>query len=209
MIITIFGASSSIGIEIVKQALVMGHTVKAFGRNVFATDFLKHDNLQLIQGALFDAGDVKAALAGSDAVLSVIGGATDGTDKSRSLGMKNIIAQMEATDVKRIVALGGIGALPVADGSSLMEAKDFPKELEPVSQEHVKVSKMLESSRLDWTFVAAPGLVDAAAVGSFSILSEAGPDSYTQRINKGDLAMFMLNELTRNKYIGKRVGLTN
>ena len=85
MTVTIFGATGMVGKQLVKEALLMGHTVKAFGRNVFTAGFPENNHLKLIQGGVFDAGDVRAAIKGSDAVLSAIGGDFDGSDKSRSL----------------------------------------------------------------------------------------------------------------------------
>ena len=54
MELIIFGATGMVGKQLVQQALFRSHTVKAFGRNVFTTDFPKDENLILIQGALFD-----------------------------------------------------------------------------------------------------------------------------------------------------------
>lgn len=209
MILTIFGATGQTGRQLVKQALLMGHTVKAFGRNVYAGNFAEHDHLELIQGALFDAKDVKNAISGSDAVLSVIGGSFDGTDKSRSLGMKTIIEQMYATSVTRIVALGGMGVLPAEDGSLLMDTKDYPPEYLPVGKEHLKAYELLKSSSLEWTFVCAPDLVDADATGSFVTAEEKNPAGSKLHINTGDLALFMLNELNKNRFVKKRVGISN
>ena len=209
MILTIFGATGMTGRQLVKQALLMGHTVKAFGRNVFTTDFFKHDNLELVHGALFDENDVKDVIEGSDAVLSVIGGAFDGTDKSRSLGMKNIIKQMNAVAVNRIVALGGMGVLPGEDDKLLMDAETYPKEYLPVGREHLKAYELLKASTLDWTFVCAPDLVDADATGSFVTAAEKNPAGSKFHINTGDLALFMLNELNKNEYVKMRVGISN
>ncbi|MBC7936647.1 MAG: NAD(P)H-binding protein [Rhizobacter sp.] len=209
MILTIFGATGQTGKELVKQALLTGHTVKAFGRNVFSTQFLKNANLQLIPGALFDEKDVRNVIAGSDAVLSVIGGAFDGSDKSRSLGIKNIIAQMEALSVKRIVALGGMGVLPAEDGSLLMDAKNYPEEYIPVGKEHLKAYELLKASTLNWTFVCAPDLEDAAATGLFVTASEGRPAAGSFKINIGDLALFMLNEVSKNHFLQQRVGIGN
>ena len=209
MILTIFGATGQTGQQLVKQALLKGHTVKAFGRNVYSTDFFKHDNLELVQGALFDEKDVKNAIPGSDAVLSVIGGSFDGNDKSRSLGMKNIIEQMNTTGVNRIVALGGMGVLPAEDGSLLMDAKDYPKEYLPVGREHLKAYELLKASSLNWTFICAPDLVNADATGSFVTAEEKNPAGSKFHINTGDLALFMLNELDQNRFVKKRVGISN
>src|SRR5580698_8532855 len=99
MQLTIFGATGLVGKQLVQQALFKGYKVKAFGRNVFTEDFPKDNNLELIHGALFDEGEVYKAIKGSDAILSSLDGGTDGTDKSRSLGMKNIIKQMEKANI--------------------------------------------------------------------------------------------------------------
>ncbi len=74
MIITIFGATGLVGKQLVQQALFRGHTIKAFGRNVFTALDMDEKNLQLIKGALFDEKDVLSAIKGSDAVLSSFGG---------------------------------------------------------------------------------------------------------------------------------------
>ncbi|MBL0144477.1 MAG: NAD(P)H-binding protein [Chitinophagaceae bacterium] len=101
MTITIFGATGMVGKQLVQQALFRGFKVKAFGRNVFTELDMEQDNLELIKGALFDEKDVYNAVKGSDAVLSCLGGEFSGDDKTRSLGMKNIIAQMQKANVKR------------------------------------------------------------------------------------------------------------
>ena len=82
MNITVFGATGQVGKQLVKQALWKKHTVTAFGRNVFTTEFLKDDHLHLIQGALFDEQDVFHALKNTDAVLSSLGGDSTDTDNT-------------------------------------------------------------------------------------------------------------------------------
>ncbi|MBK7883066.1 MAG: NAD(P)H-binding protein [Chitinophagaceae bacterium] len=62
MQVIIFGATGMVGKQLVQQALFKGYKVKAFGRNVFTTAFLKNDKLELVQGALFDAGEVLKAI---------------------------------------------------------------------------------------------------------------------------------------------------
>ncbi|MBC7589073.1 MAG: NAD(P)H-binding protein, partial [Chitinophagaceae bacterium] len=115
MVITIFGATGQVGKRAVYQALAEGHTVKAFGRNVdnLIDEDLRNQNFEAIKGHVFDEADVLHAVTGSHAVLSTLGGSIDGIDKTRSLGMKNIIFQMQRAGVKRIVALGGSGVLNV------------------------------------------------------------------------------------------------
>lgn len=206
--ITVFGATGMVGKEIVKQALFKEYAVKAFGRNVYTAGFPDDPRLQLIQGALFDETQVLDAIKGSDAVLSVLGGGIDGIDKTRSLGIKNIITQMHRAGVSRIIAVGGLGCLDNTEGRLIMESKDFPKAFLPVSKEHYTAYTYLKNSDLKWTFVCPPDLVNAPVTGHYQVL-ENHPATGIQKINTGDLAMFMLKELLENKFVQTRVGISN
>lgn len=209
MKLVIFGATGMLGKELVKQSLYDGHTVKAYGRNVFTEDLPKDDQLQLVQGALFDEGEVLHAIKGCDAVLSALGGAYDGTDKTRSLGMKNIVLQMKKAGVKRIVSVGGMGLLDNEYGQLIMEEKDFPPVLAAVTQEHFKAYCFLKESGLDWTVVCPPAITESGPTGVFQTAADQLPVPNNDRINSGDLALFMLKELEQNGYVQHRVGISN
>ncbi len=207
MKVIVFGATGQVGIQLVKQALWKGHTVKAFGRNVFDLE-VNNENLEIIKGALFDGGEVYNALKDCDAVLSSIGGAFDGTDKTRSLGMKNIITQMKKAGVKRIVALGGMGILNAKEGLLLMDEEDYPKEYIPVGNEHRNAYESLKASGLQWTFVCSPDIINAGPTGKYITNKDYPPDPNLNHINAGDLAQFMLNEVEKNEYVQARVGIS-
>jgi uncharacterized protein len=209
MTLTIFGATGMVGQQLVKQALYMGHTVKAFGRNVFTSNFREDKNLELIQGALFDEKAVLNAVKGSDAVLSVLGGTFDGADKTRSLGMKIITEQMQKAGVKRIVAVGGMGVLKAQDGTLIIDDKHYPSQFRAVGMEHLKAYEYLKASSLNWTFVCPPDIIKADVTGMFHTSAEYLPIPNLNKINAGDLAMFMLKELEKNEYLQKRVGISN
>ncbi len=207
MKLIVFGATGQVGVQVVKQALWRGHAVKAYGRNVHQ---LADGNpkLQLIKGALFDEGDVYDAIKGCDAVISVIGGAFDGADKSRSLGMKNIVTQMKKAAVRRIVALGGMGILNFDEHSLLIDQKDYPQEYLPVGNEHRKAYEYLNASSLDWTFVCSPDIINDVPTGNYITNKDYPPQPNLYRINAGDLAQFMLTELEENAYVQSRVGIS-
>ncbi|CAN5713058.1 SDR family oxidoreductase [soil metagenome] len=209
MTVTIFGATGMVGSQLITHAMTKGWIVKAFGRSVetLIDKDLHTENFKAIKGYVFDAGEVKHALKGSDAVLSALGGGFTGTDKSRSLGIKNIIAQMKVTGVHRIVALGGQGILPDKHGDLLMDATDYPPELIPVSMEHRQAYQYLKESDLDWTLVCPHAITEAAADNNFITAAEAATDGY--RVSAGNLALFMVEELERNAYPKERVGISN
>ena len=215
MKLIIFGATGMVGKQLVQQALFNGHHVKAFGRNVYTADFLpvdstvKKENLQLVQGALFDEGQVYDAINGCDAVLSAIGGDFTGTDKTRTLGIKNIIKQMKKASVNRIIAIGGSGILNLDENNLLIDHKDYPKQYIPVGKEHQKAYEQLKESGLDWTIIGSPEIINNGPTGKFITATDYEPQPNKYKINAGDLAMFMLNELTKNEFVKHRVGISN
>jgi uncharacterized protein len=210
MNIIVFGATGLVGKELVRQALLDGHHVKAYGRNVFVED-LSTDNpkLELIQGALFDGGQVFTALKNCDVVLSALGGGIDGTDKTRSLGIKNIVTQMQKANIKRIIAVGGDGVLNFDEDTLLLDQENYPQEYLAVSKEHLKAYEYLKESNVDWTFVCAPNIIAAQATGSFTTYANYVPIVNKNSINAGDIALFMLKEMSSNAYVKQRVGISN
>ena len=209
MRVIIFGATGMVGKQLVKQALYRGFNVKAFGRNVFTEDLPKNHLLELVQGALFDEGQVYQAINGCDAVLSALGGDFTGADVTRSLGMKNIVAQMEKANVKRIMAVGGMGSLQADDETLIMDQPGYPTKFLPVSREHLKALQFLKASTLDWTFVCPPDIINAESTGHFIVAADYPPVAGTNKINAGDLALFMLNEMEKKDFVQHRVGISN
>ncbi|HSK13700.1 MAG TPA: NAD(P)H-binding protein [Phnomibacter sp.] len=210
MVVTIFGATGMVGKQLITHSLARGWQVRAFGRQIdeFLDKDIEQDKLVAIKGYVFDAGDVKKALKGSDAVLSALGGSVEGTDHTRSLGMKNIVAQMEKYGPKRIVALGGLGVLESPDGSGpLFEQDSYPQEFVAVAREHYGAYQHLKNSSLDWTFVCSPNILDVEADGRFEAVAEA-PAS-TWEVNAGNLALFMTQAIEFGTFIKQRAGISN
>lgn len=210
MKITVFGATGMVGRKLVEKSLAKDFYVKAFGRNV--EELIDKDNrderLTAIKGYVFDEKDVNKAVKDADAVISVLGGAFDGTDKSRSLGMKNIITQMENAGVKRIIALGGMGVLTADDDHYVLDTPGYPQQLKTVGQEHLLAYLYLEESSLDWTFVCPSTILDEEGKRNYITSADYLPDPDHHEIAAGDLADFMLKEIAERKYIRHRVGIS-
>ena len=139
-----------------------------------------------------------------------MGGSFDGKDKTRSLGIKNIIAQMEKANVHRIIALGGMGILNAdKSGNLLLHSHSYPAEYLPVGLEHEEAYNYLRHSALNWTFICSPDIIDADATGNFVTNKDFLPEPNHNKINAGDLAFFMLKELHDNEFVKHRVGISN
>jgi uncharacterized protein len=196
MIITIFGATGMVGKQLIKLALFQGHTVRAYGRNVFdmIADEERHDNLKLVKGGAFDKSDIEKVIKGADVILSALGGAMDGTDNTRSLGMKYIVEAMIKNGVKRIVAIGGEGCLQATDDKLEYEMENFPPALIAVTLEHLQALDHLK-------------IEEAEVTGIYKTNNEFAINSFS--INSGDLAQFMLNEAVNKDFIKARVAIGN
>jgi uncharacterized protein len=206
MKILIFGATGMTGQQIINQVIAYGHTAVAFGRNVFEELSTERKYLELFRGYLFSEDDIKKALKGCDAVLSAIGGATDGTDKARSLGMKKIVAAMEKKGPKRIIAIGGLGVLNADEEKYIFETPDFPQKFKAVTAEHFQAFETLRDSSLDWTFLCPPNILDGGPTEDYN-LNRNYPAEGQPHINAGDLADFMVKELKANEFLKCRVGI--
>ncbi len=209
MKLIVFGATGIVGKELVKQALFNGNTAKAYGRNVFTAALPEDEKLELVQGALFDEDHVYKAIKGCDAVLSALGGEVhNATDKTRSLGVKNIARQMQKAGLKRIVAVGGFGILDADETGLVMDEKDFPPEHYVISQEHLRAYEILKETELEWTIVCPFMIRKGDPTGEFDVEAERMPAGHLSSISTGDLALFMLKELEQKKYLRQRVGIS-
>jgi uncharacterized protein len=211
MIITVFGATGQVGKHIVSMALAQGHHVRAFGRNIedLIDKDIADDKLEAIKGYVFDADEVYHAVNGAEAVLSALGGARDGSDKTRSLGIKNIIAQMQKADVSRIITLGGMGSLKSDEHEYILNRPGYPAVFLPVSKEHFQVYQYLKDSGLEWTFIGAPDILDKDADGNYTTNADYPPATGINKINAGNIADFMLKEIIERRYLQQRVGISN
>lgn len=209
MNITIFGASEFLGKYLVRQGLALDNVIYAFGRNVYTSGFRNEENLHLLQGLLFDENQVYNALKDSEAVITVINQPTDEFDKSRSLGIKNIVKQMEKAGVKRIINIGETGVMLDESGKFIMEDPDYPKANLEASKEDLQVLETLKNSDLDWTFVAIPKLLDEDVSGIYKTANDLTPMNLDDSIKAGDVGLFIFNELKKSENLKLKVELHN
>ncbi len=210
MIITVFGASGQVGKRVVNYALAKGHTVRAFGRNVIdlIDEDIRNDRLEAIVGSVFDEQEVGDAIKGADAVISALGGSLAGDDKTRSLGMKKIVAQMQKFGVRKLISVGGLGLLSTDDGKFIMDTPDYPKEYISVGMEHKHAFLSMQNSMLDWTFVCSPDIKEGDGEGRYVVSDTFLPQPNNFHILTGDLAHFMVNEAEHPKHKKQRVGIS-
>ena len=200
MKLAIFGASGRTGHPLVEQALASGHEVKALLRTPSRLD-LQHERLHVIQGDIQDAAKVAEVVAGTDAVLSVLGPANSQPTFTVSKGTANIIAAMQQHGVRRLVVSAGAGVRDPQDRPGLFDKGigALIKLTSPnVYEDMVRTVNLVRVSDLDWTVVRAPMLTDAPAKGNVKIGyvgQGVGP-----RLSRGNLAAFVLSQANDTTY---------
>lgn len=203
MNVIILGANGRVGSQTLKRALEKGHKVTAFVRNPKDISLI-HPNLTVVQGDALKQQDVSRHMKGQQAVISCL---SSNELSHRLVFMNHIINAMREHQVKRIVAIGGIGALQASEHLKVYETATFPREYVDVTQAHIRVLDALLTSRNDVTFVCPPMIKDGERTGVYKT-----QDSYPTQgwsITTGDLADMLVTELSENKYVGKKVGISN
>lgn len=206
MKLVIFGATGSIGREVVNQALSQGHTVTAFAREASKVG-IEHPNLRIALGDVRDPVSVENAIQGHDAVLCSIGAGRKGN--VRTEGTRNIINAMEKLGIRRLICQSSLGV-----GNSRGNLNAFWKYimfgllLRPAYADHVRQEEYVRQSNLDWTIVRPGAFIDGERTGQYRH-GFPGTDKTTKMtISRSDVADFMLRQLLDTKYLYRSPGLS-
>lgn len=200
MRITVFGATGRTGRPLVRQALSRGHDVVAFARSPETLDVVD-DALTVVTGDAYSGDGVAEALAGSDAVVSVLGQTSDGPDDLLTVAGDHILDAMAEAGVDRLVTLVGAGVREEGESVSLSGRvmgtvlKFVASEVLADAETHVE---HVRGSDTRWTVVRAPRLTNDAATGEYRAGDiELGFDS----ISRADTARFILDVVEDDQFV--------
>lgn len=201
MKLAVFGASGRTGRPLVEQALAQGHEVKALVRDPSKLS-TSHDRLAVIRGDVLDAAKVDEAVAGTDAVLSVLGQTKTSPKGLQTRGTQNIIAAMGEHGVRRLVSLTGAGVRDPRDRPKLVDKAIMflLKRLQPaLLEDGMRHAEVIRASDLEWVIVRGPRLTEGPRKGEYRV-GMIGENSGTL-ISRADLADFMLHQTTEDTYL--------
>jgi len=197
MDVLVLGATGRVGKAFVAQALVAGHAVSAIVRDASAS---------LPAEARVSVGDVlDPSIASSVKREHVIVGTLGGAD-ALTKGYANVVRAATQAGAKRMIALVGAGVLQADEKTRRNELPNYPERLRAIGASHAAVYEALRSSDLDWTLVCVPNIVDGPATGAAKSKASYLPDGKGS-ITTGDIAAFMLEEITTPRFVRERVGL--
>ncbi|NML50318.1 NAD(P)H-binding protein [Streptomyces sp. R302] len=210
MKLTVFGATGGVGREIVRQALDAGHEVTAVVRDP-ARFTVTGERLEVFRSDLSDAGALRGAVAGRDAVLSGLG-ARNRADAASGIAARltrPVLGAMAAEGVRRLVVVSAAPVGPPAEGDGLLDKavlaiignvlKDVYADLRVMESE-------LAASAADWTSVRPPKLTGKPVTGRYRTLVGGTPPR-GRTLARADVAHAMLAVLDDPSTVRQGVGV--
>ncbi len=202
MKLTIFGATGGTGKHVVDKALTAGHHVTAFVRN---PDKLKvqHENLTCVKGDALNPDEVSQAIAGADAVISILAQSKNSPKDLQTRATENIVAAMQKHGVKRLVSTTGGGMRVPEDNPGLMD-NVIRFLLQTLSGDVLKDAEnhyaVIKQSDLEWVVPRGPMLHDNPGSDDY-IVGYVGDTG--ARLSRESFADFTLKAATSNEWVGK------
>lgn len=203
MKITVVGGNKGTGAEVVRIASEAGHEVTCLSRS--GAEGLPA-GVRGITGDALDADVARAAVAGADAVVVTVGGAS-GADRHRAAVTRSIIAAMRDAGVRRLIVHSSLG---VGDSMALLPgpARLFAKAvLGRALADHAEQEAAVAESGLDWTVVRPGGLTDGPATGSVVAQEAAEGRPMKGRISRADVAAHIVAILADPATFGRSPAL--
>jgi putative NADH-flavin reductase len=209
MKLVVFGATGTVGKEVVKQGLEQGHTVTAFCRDCTKLDIQEHPRLVKVRGDVFRYEEVAGAMKRQEVVCVVLGSGKQRNSTVRSEGTLNIIKAMKAHGVQRLICQTTLGA-----GESRANLNFFWKYimfgwfLKKVYLDHELQEQYVRDSGLDWTLVRPGAFTNGEKTGVYKQGFGPAEPALKLKISRADVADFHMRQLTSEAYIRKAVGLS-
>jgi putative NADH-flavin reductase len=205
MRVAIFGATGATGKLLTERCLAAGYEVTALVRTPESYPYASR--VHVVKGNAFDPAAIAETLAGADAVLSALGAKSLKKEDVLERAVPLIVAAMEKSGPKRIVALGSAARLPTALDKQpawrrwIVQNIVYNTFLKYPVASQIAQYKILSASSLDWTMPMPPMLmnVDGKGPAMVRVDRDALPPG-ASRISRADVADFMMAQLTSTAY---------
>jgi putative NADH-flavin reductase len=210
MKLTVFGATGRIGGHVVRQALDAGHTVTAVVRDPARFE-VTHPALEVATvPGLTDPGVLGSALESSDAAISGVGPRGRKEGPVASSATRGILRAMEASGVRRFVAVSAVPVGPVPEGESFFNRRILLPFMSAFARDvYADLAEMedeIRRSATEWTIVRPPKFVNKPRTGKYrTVVGGNVPRAYS--ISRADVADAMLAVLDDPATFRRAVGV--
>lgn len=208
--ILILGATGRTGKHAIPMALEKGYEVVALVRNP-AKIVVKHDRLTIVEGLPTNIDDIRKAMEGCDAVLSLLSPLTRGeaisfrkinAPRILEKSMINVVRVMNEYGVKRILILSSVGV-----GNSWKYTPWYVKVLvrltnfKVIFADHNAQEDLIQTSGTNWTIARPAGLNENEKIGTLAVTYDHTPKPF--QMSRKLLAKFFIDNLYSKDFIHK------
>ena len=205
--IAVLGGSGRTGHYLVTELLNRGFHVTCLVRHPEKLA-ITSPMLTVLQGNGLDENAVRSLVANSEAVMNTIG-QRKGEPLVSSASTHIIIQAMELYHVKRYIALTGV-SIDVPGDRKKMKTR-FSSSLmrlffSEIIRDKQHAFELLKGSTLAWTLLRVPFIEFKEAGNSVVVDHEDCPGT---KVSAGDIADFMINQLSDTRYVAKAPFIAN
>ena len=197
MNVTVLGATGATGRQLVPVLLDRGHTVTAVVRDPARAPA----GVRVVAGDVRDPAVLAAAVAGADAVVSVLGPRGRDRDLHRTMA-GHLVAAMAEAGVSRYVGVSGAGMDAPGDrkrGRDKVISFLVQRLAGATVADKAAELAAWQATRLDWTLVRPPRLHDGPATGR--VEHDAHRSTRSTRMSRADLAGLLADILEQGLYV--------
>jgi len=208
MAIFLFGATGGTGKEILTKLLEQKHKVTVLVRNPDDLNIVD-ENLEIIRGNIYNSEDYQGELGKCDLVISALGtGTSRKPTEVYSKGGQHIITAMRKSNIKRLITLTATAFDPSDPATRNFIVRYIVQPLfKNIYSDMQKWETILENSNgIDWTIVRPSRLLNGKEKGRYRIQLDHCPKGGT-KINRGDLADFIVRQISSEKYVHQKVAI--
>ena len=205
--IAVLGGGGRTGKYVISQLLEKEYNIKILLRNpeIF---HIKSALIEIIQGNATDFNAVNKLVSGCSAVISTIGQRI-GEPLVAAQATKNVLHAMSNHGLTRYVLVAGINIDTPFDhkGSETIVATDYMKANFPLIQDdRQKTYDLLVHSAVNWTLVRVPFIDFSDGSGRIRVNLQ---DSLGNKIDAGNIATFLIQQLSEDLYFKKAPFICN
>ncbi len=205
MRLAIFGGTGGTGLELTRQALEKGHSVRVLVRNPNRMP-LVNPNMRVVLGNVLDYESVQKTVLGAEAVLSCLGQSNLlRNTRVCSVGTHLIMDVMKAQGVRRFVVESAFGVGESLAAANLLERLVFATLLWAPYQDKNLLEPEVKASGLEWTILRPTALTNGALTGRYAVTTGRPA---TSRVSRADVAAAMLRAVEERLWIGESPTVT-
>ena len=207
MNIFLFGASGPTGLLVLQYLIEKKYFVKALVRSPEKIEMYKNNNLEIIKGDVFREETYSESLKNCDMVISILGfGKSMKSNNIYSSGGQIIIKVMQKSGVKKFLTVTSNGLQK--DDPAIQKSSWLYKYIglwlaREIYADMRKLEELLENTdEINWIIVRPPKLTNGRLTKNYQVANIYSPGGI--EISRADLANFIVDQITSDKYIFKK-----